>query len=192
MSGEAPRLDKGEWFVRDIPAHSGAVAMIEQNHYSKSCPNTSTFRHGLYSGAGELCGVALWIPPTKNAAATVDTEWRRVISLSRMVVVDGVPINGASFLLGRSIRAIRKDGRFRTLLTYADTAHNHTGAIYKATNWQCLGEVPAGDVWIDRDGKQRGRKRGRFTYTKAEMESMGLCRLPSLPKIKFVIHFEGR
>jgi hypothetical protein len=76
--------------------------------------------------------------------------------------------------------------RWHTLLTYADTAHGHTGAIYKATNWQSLGEVPAGDVWIDPDGVQVGRKRGGKCYKKAEMEAMGCTRLPSHPKIKFV------
>lgn len=96
----------------------------------------------------------------------------------------GAP-NAASFLLGRSMRLIDR-ARWPVLLTYADTAHGHTGAIYLATNWECLGETKAGDTWVDPDGRQVGRKRGAFSYTRADAERMGWRRMPSMPKIKFV------
>jgi len=184
------RLRANEWKVDPIIDHSEAVALVERFHYSKSAANTSTYRHGLYRAGNmalrDLYGAALWQPPTRAAAETVaGDDWRGVLCLSRLAIDPEVPINGASFLLGRSMHLIDRS-RWPVLLTYADTAHGHTGAIYLATNWTSLGEVPAGDVWVGSHGEQRGRKRGGRTLTRDEMAAAGFQRLPSLPKIKFV------
>lgn len=186
--GRAMRAD--EWTVDPIISHGDAVAIVERLHYSRSASNTSTYRHGLYRAGNdalrELFGAALWQPPTRTAAESVAGEgWRGVLCLSRLVVAPEVPVNGASFLLGRSMKMIDRV-RWPVLLTYADTAHGHTGAIYKATNWTSLGPTSAGDVWVGASGRQRGRKRGGRTLTAVEMVDAGFTRLPSLPKIKFV------
>jgi hypothetical protein len=189
-------MKRSDWVVLPLANHSDAVAMVEKWHYSASAPNTSTYRHGLYMAAdlplvGDPFGCALWIPPTPNAAATVAGDnWRGVLSLSRFVISPDAPKNAASFLLGASMRMIDRS-KWHTLLTYADTAHGHTGTIYKATNWHELGPVPAGDCWIDSEGRQRGRKRGGKTLTVQQMRDAGLTKLPSLPKIKFV-HYANR
>lgn len=183
-----PRLRAAEWWVGDIAEHRDAVALIESGHYAKGAPNTSVARHGLYSVLnGELHGVALWLPPTKAAAYSVAGEdWRGVLCLSRLCVLEGRPQNSASFLLGRSMAALDRS-RWHTLLTYADTAEGHTGAIYRATNWTCLGEVPGSDNWIHAaTGERRGRKRGGRNYSATEMREMGFVKLPAKPKIKFI------
>lgn len=183
-------LRSSDWCVEPIPKHAVAVEFIERTHYAGGASNTSTYRHGLYRSdtwplLGELLGVALWIPPTRAAAETVDSNWRGVLCLTRLAVADEVPTNGASFLLGRSMAAIDRR-RWPTFVTYADTSEGHTGAIYRATNWECLGPVRAGDVWIDANGVQRGRKRGGRTLTVAAMRALGFERKPAAPKIKFV------
>ena len=131
-------------------------------------------------------GAALWIPPTRTAGEAVAGDaWAGVLALSRLVVAPEMPTNAASFLLGGSMRQIDRD-RWPVLLTYADTRQGHTGAIYRATNWTCDGPVPAGDVWIDGTGRQRGRKRGNRTLSAAEMRAAGFERAPAAPKIRFV------
>jgi hypothetical protein len=185
------QLSRHEWRVASIPRHGEAVNLIQLCHYAGGAPNTSTYRHGLYRNAdGEVLahawGVALWIPPTRTAAESVaGDDWQGVLALSRLVVHPDVPANGASFLLGRSMRLIDR-ARWPVLLTYADTAQGHTGAIYRATNWTCLGTTPGGDVWLDRYGRQTTRKKGRRTLTAAQMTADGCTRQPSLPKVKFV------
>lgn len=185
-------LRSSDWAVQSVPSHGEAVRLIRSQHYAQGAPNTSTYRHGLYRVTtsyplvGDLLGVALWIPPTRTAAEHVaGDDWQGVLALSRLVVDPEVPTNGASFLLGRSMKAIDRD-RWPVLVTYADTAQGHTGAIYKATNWRCDGETAAGDLWEDATGRMTSRKHGGRTYTKAEMEAMGCTRLPSKPKIRFV------
>ena len=191
---EALRLRKRNWLVAPIATHNEVRDMVRAWHYSRSVPNTSTYRHGLFRSeyaplAGVCFGAALWIPPTRTAAeSVVGEDWRGVLCLSRLVVAPEVPPNGASFLLGRSMKMIDKR-RWTVLLTYADTAHGHTGAIYRATNWEELGATPAGDVWVNEYGEQCGRKRGQRTLTVRDMTARGLARLPSLPKIKCVYRF---
>jgi hypothetical protein len=182
-------LRKADWEVRPIDSHGVAARVIRAWHYSGSVTNTSTYRHGLYPAgvllSGDPHGVALWIPPTRAAAETLTDEWQGVLSLSRLVVDPMISTNGASFLLGRSMRLIDRD-RWPVLVTYADTALGHTGAIYRATNWTEVGPVPAGDTWVDASGRQCGRKRGPRTFSVAEMRARGLTRKPAMPKIKFV------
>jgi hypothetical protein len=184
----AERLRSDDWDVWTVPHHGEAMQMIRQWHYSSSCPNTSTYRHGLYRNTTlTTChGVALWIPPTATAARAIACDdWRGVLSLSRLVVDPDVPKNGASFLLGASMRLIDRE-RWPVLVTYADTNQGHTGAIYRATNWTEHGPVPAGDVWEMPDGSLCGRKRGGTTLTVAQLRAVGAKRRPAAPKIRFV------
>lgn len=189
MTPPTAHLRKREWRVASIPDHGTALRLIRAWHYSQGAPNTSTYRHGLYRAEFELgdpYGVALWIPPTRSAAAHVaGDDWRGVIALSRLAIDPGMPTNAASFLLGRSMRLIDR-ARWPVLLTYADRRLGHTGAIYKATNWRCDGEVEAGDVWLNGQGKQTTRKHGGVTYTSAEMVARGWHRAPTGKKIRFV------
>ena len=192
-------LRRRDWAVVKIP-HREASWFVRHNHYAKTVPNTGTYIHGLFRAEdtqlallGPLHGVALWIPPTKAAAVTVagSVDWGTVLALSRFAVDPECPTNTASYLLGRSMRMVDRR-RWPWLLTYADTRLGHTGAIYRATNWTCLGEVPAGDVWVDAAGRQRGRKRGGRTLTAEQMRALGYRRVKQLPKIKFVHHVKVR
>lgn len=178
-------LIRDGWTVQPIERWE-AEHFIRGWHYSKSASNTATYCHGLIAPDWTHWGAAVWIPPTKNAAATVAEDWRSVLCLSRLVCLPEAPKLSASFLLGRSMKLIDRK-RWPVLLTYADTRLGHTGAIYKATNWELVGEVPAGDVWVhSKTGEQRGRKRGPKTLLASEMTELGYIRQPALPKLKFV------
>lgn len=167
-------LRASEWTVGHCQ-HRQAVEFIEEQHYAGGAPNTSVARHALFHADDPMTvhGVALWLPPTRRAAASVCPDAPRgVLALSRLCVARHVPTNGASFLLGRSMRLL--DRRlWHTLLTYADTRQGHTGAIYRATNWSYLGVVPGSDAWVDANGVQRGRKRGGRNIPADEMRRLG-------------------
>lgn len=189
---EQPRLVASEWTVETVPIGEGK-RLVRDHHYSRSYPNTATYLHGLRRTGlfAQVEGVAWWIPPTRSAGEAIAGEdWKGVLALSRFVLDPDVPGNGASFLLGGSMRLVDR-ARWPVLVTYADTRLGHTGAIYKATNWRCDGPVPAGDVWIGPNGEQRGRKRGGRTMTRDQMLTAGFQRAPALPKIRFVHDTRG-
>lgn len=185
MSGN--RLRAAEWFVDTVPL-STCQRLVRKHHYAGSGPNTATFRHGLMrlDEPTRVWGVAWWIPPTRSAAeATWDGDWRAVLSLSRLVVVPEAPVNAASFLIGRSVRLIRRDARWRCLVTYADEWQGHTGAIYRATNWEYLGTTSAEPTFVDEGGRMVARKAGPNTRTRAQMEALGYRSLGRFPKHKY-------
>lgn len=182
-------LRRSAYQVRPAPFRD-ARALIERVHYSHSTANTAVACHGLYRSddiLSPLLGAAIWMPPLPPAArkATLPGEdWRGVLVLSRLALEADLPTNAASFLLGRSMRLLDRQ-RWPILLTYADTAQGHTGAIYRATNWTDEGLVDAGDIWIGPDGQQRGRRRGPQTLTVAQMRADGYQRAPAAPKRRF-------
>lgn len=145
----ADRLRAKDFTVEDV-AHRLALPLVEQEHYAKGMSHTSVFTHGLFDDLGALLGVATWLPPTKPAAISVDPEgWQKVLALSRLVIAPGVPKNACSFVMARSIALIRRDGRFRSLVSYADSAQGHTGAIYRLSGWTYMGKTKPTAYWVD-------------------------------------------
>lgn len=187
MKHPGENLDRRDWLVESIP-HSEAIAAIRLWHYSQSAPNTGQ-THGLYRVDGypmtSLAGAALWLPPTRRAAeAVAGDRWKGVLSLSRLVCEPGAPRNAASFLLSRSMRLIDRD-RWPVLLTYADTRHGHTGAIYKAAGWRLDAETNAGSYFVSATGVQVGRKRGKRNLRAADLRAAGYTEHRSV-KLRFV------
>lgn len=181
-------LSKHAWEVRDVEPRL-ARSFIRSHHYSRSCSNTGVYWHGLYRRGGlELLGVAQWLPPHfESARRVLPDNPAAALSLSRLAIADEVPTNGASFLLGRSIRLVRRGGRFRALVTYADTAEGHTGAIYLATNWRPLPALRSSIRWVDAEGRIVA-KRSTRNRTAVEMEALGYRRDGSAEKLGFVLY----
>lgn len=182
------RLRRHEWEIQPV-SRTVAADLVSRFHYAGSGPNTGVHFHGLFRVDEDKCmGAAWWLPPTRVAAeATCPAghDWRRTLSLSRLVLDPEVPANGASFLLGGSTKAIRREGKWTCLVTYADTWRGHTGAIYRADNWEYLGLTSAEAVWVDDAGRMVARKRGPRTLTKAEMLERGYICLGRFPKHKY-------
>lgn len=184
------RLKKEEWEVRRIPLMQARM-LVEQYHYAKSATNTGVYAHGLFRKAdgffgAECFGVAWWLPPTKNAAIATypEGEWRKVLSLTRLVIVPNVPKNACSFLLSQSVKLIDRS-KWHCLVTYADTWRGHEGTIYKAANWEYMGLTSPSPVFVNTKGKMMGRKRGAKNFTKSELMDMGFEEKGSHSKHKF-------
>ena len=179
------KFRKADWIVKTVPLATCQV-LVAEHHYARGGSNTATYRHGLFrADEPETClGVAWWIPPTKSAAlATYPNDWRKVLALSRLVIVPGVPTNGASFLLSRSRKMIDRR-KWPCLVTYADEWRGHTGAIYLADNWKPQGKTTPEAVFV-LDGRMVARKAGPVTRTRAEMEALGAVLVGRFAKNKF-------
>ncbi|MFT4258032.1 hypothetical protein [Microbacterium sp.] len=176
-----------DYYIEDIP-HAAALDLVQRYHYAKGGSNTAVFRHGLFrAGQSEPVGVAWWLPPTKPAAVSVAGDGRKgVLVLTRLVVAPEIPTNGASFLLGRSIRRIRQNPRWTHLVTYADEGEGHLGQIYRATNWEYQGAMRGHPGWVDKEGRRVSVK-AATNRTYEEMEEMGLTKLPASRKHKFTM-----
>jgi len=196
MKPEGPVIRRAEIRVETVPL--GEVhRLVEEHHYARGGPNTAVFRHGLF-WEDRLVGAAQWLPPTKNAAnfTTKDDingnpgpykggDWRRVLTLSRLVIAPGVPKMAATLLLGASTRMIKRDGRRDYLLTFADKWRGHDGGIYRAAGWAYLGETAAENVYVNAEGRMMGRKRGPKCFTHKEMLEQGFIWVGRFSKHRF-------
>lgn len=189
MRPEGDVLRAKDWMVRPVSL-STARELVTRLHYAKGGSNTATYCHGLFKRGtdffDEYClGVAWWLPPTKSAAlATYPERWQGVLSLSRMVIDPSVPTNACSFLLSRSMKLIDR-AAWPCLVTYADEGQGHTGAIYRAANWQYAG-LTKPEAMFTINGRMVSRKAGPKTRTRAEMAALGAVTVGTFAKHKFV------
>jgi hypothetical protein len=83
------------------------------------------------------------------------------------------------------MRRRRADRRvWPCLVTYADEWRGHTGAIYKATNWEYVGLTKPERVYTI-GGRMVARKAGPKTRTHADMIALGAVCQGSHRKHKF-------
>jgi very-short-patch-repair endonuclease len=60
--------------------------------------------------------------------------------------------NFASWFIGKSIKYVKDLNKYKCLISFADETHNHSGVIYKASNWILDGKTNP-DYWYqDGDG----------------------------------------
>lgn len=187
------RLNKREWCVRPVVLLDAARWLIERFHYAAGESNTATYCHGLWRRGEELedriAGVAWWIPPTKSAAQALEGDnWNGVLSLSRLVILPGVPANACSFLIRRSMRQIDRS-RWPVLVTYADEWRGHSGSIYLAAGWQYDG-VTKPEATYTIEGRMVARKAGGKTRTHDEMLALGAVMVGRFRKKRFVHRIE--
>ena len=105
--------------------------VIEKHYLHRRCPCEAAF--GLYYGS-EIQGVIVYGTPSsaplRKGICGAD-EKGNVIELTRLWVSDEVPKNGESFLIGNTLREVRKE----IVVSYAEIQQGHIGTVYQATNW---------------------------------------------------------
>jgi hypothetical protein len=185
-------LRKEDWRVErlyDKRRFGEARELVRTFHYARGCSNTFTDLHVLLHKSSEkIMGCCFWLPPTRVAAESVNIhQWKRVVSLSRLVVHPSVPRNAATFMLSRAVKSIDREGRFCTLVTYADTEQGHTGTIYRAQGWEYIGLGSKTPVYVDDSGK-RVAKKSTVNRTEKQLFDLGVKKIGNFAKHKFVKH----
>ena len=105
-------------------------------HYAKRIPSIS-YAYGLFKN-GELVGVICYGTPASSTLCKgiCGEQWQKnVLELNRLVLVNNEP-NEASRLVGASFKLLPKP---RIIVSFADTAQNHEGIVYQATNFLYTG-----------------------------------------------------
>ena len=121
-------------------------------HYAKRWPSIS-FAFGLFLDS-ELVGVVTYGSPASPwlCKGVCGEEFRKqVIELNRLALKNNKK-NEASLLVGRSLKLLAKQ-RDSIVVSYADTAHNHTGFIYQATNFLFTGTTKPRTDMASANGK---------------------------------------
>lgn len=123
---------------------SVAYDFVKQHHYLGDAKFFSKIAYGLYhKDTNTLLGVTTFSNPQGSVALKgwfgLPNTDQTVVELSRLVVL---PIlngtNATSFLLGNSLRLLKKNEGIRAVITLADDSR-HIGSIYQVCNFDYYG-----------------------------------------------------
>lgn len=107
-------------------------------HYSQTCPPGKLY-YGLYDGVN-LIGVICYGEPAMRFQKAC---YKADIELRRLCCVDDTPKNTESFFIGSTLKKLKKMG-YSKVLSLADPRFNHTGLVYRASNFMFEGEEKGG------------------------------------------------
>ena len=132
------------YFVEPI-TYGETKDLILNVHYAKRMPSIS-YAFGLYRDLDGLQGICTFGSPASPwlcKGVCGEEHKSNVLELNRVVLVNNRP-NEASLLVARSIALLPKP---KILVSYADTAQDHVGYVYQATNWLYTGATkPRTDI----------------------------------------------
>lgn len=139
-----------EMEVRPI-LKSTANAVVSNKHYSRTL-GIFWEGFGLYKN-NELIGVCCFGQPSAaiQKHAFVDRDFR-LYELTRLVVDRGHK-NAASFLISQSLKKLKNVSKC-AVISYADSAHGHSGKVYQASNWLYTGATVSHDHLYMVDGEK--------------------------------------
>ena len=137
---------------------------------------------------GEPIGCIVYSAPPREA----DKRYGgKVWELARVYLLDEIPKNAETWLIGQSVRYIKRHHKeVAHLLSYADPSAGHAGTIYKAANWRQDGRTdderksPRCDYYDERTGKKYGR-RGNMP------QDAVVVRKPRVSKWRFTLALVG-
>jgi hypothetical protein len=135
-----------------------AEPWILQKHYAKRMPQI-IHAFGLYDT--KLVGIVTYgLPASPFLCMGVCGPENKeiVLELNRLCVEDGLK-NAASMLVGQSLQMLPKPS---IVVSYADTAMNHVGYVYQATNFLFTGTTKERTDMAGSDGKHSRHNLGNI------------------------------
>lgn len=170
MQGQDNRgsnMRKEDYYVESCTVDE-AKELITEYHYLGHKGFRQSEGYGLYdSNTNELIGVAVYhgisAPETVVGAFGLGRkEQEGMWELGRLVLKS--EYNGGnygSFLIGKSLRQLKKDRPVRAIISYA-TSNMHVGYVYQATNWTYCGLTDKKkDFWVGGKIQERGKTKGK-------------------------------
>jgi len=158
IDGGANPTSPLQLFFRKIRSDN-ANRIFEKHHYAhRAVPISESFGAYKKNALQTLVGAISFGKPASPSlcdGACGKENSHRIYELNRLWVSDECPRNTESRFIGWSLRILKQIRPDWILVSYADTAQGHTGAIYRATGWIYTGLSDArecGDYAVE-DGK---------------------------------------
>lgn len=114
---------------------------VEKWHYSQNINGLNcNYNFALFNEEGDLIGAAIFGWPAMS------NQWRRfsdkredVMELRRLCCIDDTPKNTESYFIGKCLKWLTDNTTLKVIASYSDMEYGHSGVIYKASNFECLG-----------------------------------------------------
>lgn len=138
---------------------------IEDNHYSGNINGViSDYCFAMYDTDEQMVGAAIF------GRMAMAGQWKRfgdaaedVIELRRLCCLNEAFRNSESYMIGKMLRWLKRNTKHKVVVSYADAEHNHSGVIYRASNFVYEGFRKGAKV-IVWNGKQYHDKTIRTMY----------------------------
>jgi len=142
-------INGDKYTVRQI-SYDDTKPFILDIHYAKRMPSIS-FAYGLFLQNNLVGMVSYGSPASPSLCKGIAGENNKhlVIELNRLVLKNNIK-NEASMLIGSSFKLLPKP---KIIVSYADTAQDHLGVVYQATNFLFTGTSKARTDMAGKDGK---------------------------------------
>lgn len=161
--------------VRVVDSHT-ANRIFVKNHYAhRAVPISRAYAVTIETGAkrNPIVGAISFGKPASytlcNGIAGKENS-HRIYELNRLWIDDICPKNSESYVIGCALRFLKKEHPDWILVSFADSEQNHTGAIYRATNWIYTGKTKKHILWNSGSGKH-GRHTSCEDKSKPHMRS---------------------
>lgn len=152
---------KDVFYIEEI-SKPQAYNFVTKYHYLGDAKFFCEQAFGLFAiHGGQLLGVATFSQPQGNVALKgwfgLTNQDKCVYELSRLCMSPSLNrTNATSFLLGGSIKLLKKQKRIKAVITLADS-YRHVGSIYQVCNFKYYGLTASKCDFFTADGKVNPR-----------------------------------
>ena len=153
-------MSKLEGYTIELVPRSAIQSFIEKYHYSHNTNGVqglecfALFAPGNFNIPRMVGAMMYAIPSMPNTAKAYNPiHPDKCVELRRLVCLDEAPKNSESFFIAQTIKWLRQNTDYEVIISFADKEHGHTGVIYRASNFEFIGETGAGRVLVV-DGKE--------------------------------------
>lgn len=187
ISGDIP--ESARWAPDIYPISRGeALGLIQTDHYAKGIHNGPMAWGGFLGG--ELRAVCAFATPcSENVRASLFGREHvdAVTELHRLAVKVGHPRNYTSWFVRQCLnRPAESKPGIRGVISFADETEGHTGAIYKALNFEFAGKTGRARFWRDADGRLRHPRQAGVNVSEEEARALGWSPEWRDSKLRFV------
>ena len=152
-----------------------AYPFILDIHYAKRKPSLS-YVYGLFD-QDQLIGICSFgspVSPSLCKGIAGEHNRSKVIELNRLVLLNNEK-NEASFLVGKSLKMLPRP---KIVVSYADTAQDHLGVVYQASNFLFTGTTKPRTDMASANGKHSRHHlgdRSKRQYRSAKHRYVYVC-----------------
>ena len=127
---------------------------IEKWHYSKNVNGLTISQiFGLFYEKNLIGAMIYGSLAMANTWKKYAKEESKVVELKRLCCIDKTPKNTESYFIGKTLRWLKQNTDIEVIVSFADQHYGHSGTIYKASNFEYLGETGSARVLMV-DGRE--------------------------------------
>lgn len=164
------------YIVEQCP-RSEIVDFVETHHYSKNMNGLHiSYCFKLMDGDTMIGAMVYGSLGMVGVAEKYNPNPSKILELKRLVCIDDTQKNTESYFIGWTLRWLQRNTDLEMIISYADKTFGHEGVVYKATNFECMGETSAGKVimWNGRryhDKTLRNKHNGKLKPVAIELKN---------------------